>query len=314
MVGGPTTSSVATFDRLQVSLTAAEQKVTAVNTRLVAALKVQRSHARVGARWAAQASAAPLLSDQLLADKQSVLAQVQADNAGVAVSRLKLELGAAEQELAAVRSQASTSSFAAASGTLLSAPSYSSGYVFPVGGGPSVVSVSHTHHDYPAADIAAPAGSPVYALADGSVERAWHYPDPRCGIGFTMRSNDGYVWTYCHLAYLEPSVQAGVTLTGGAPVGLVGSTGHATGPHLHLQLQPATQYPQAMPWFQSLADRAFRWQDAAQVQTPVQMPMQGQIPTQARSLASVAGPTTLHPVFAVVPPTAPAEPLIQFSR
>ena len=38
---------------------------------------------------------------------------------------------------------------------------------------PRVVSVSHHHHDYPAADIAAPEGSPLYALADATVVYAW---------------------------------------------------------------------------------------------------------------------------------------------
>ena len=38
--------------------------------------------------------------------------------------------------------------------------------------------------------------------------------------------------------------QQGATLTAGQPVGLVGSTGRSTGPHLHLQLQPAASYPQ----------------------------------------------------------------------
>ena len=39
-------------------------------------------------------------------------------------------------------------------------------------------------------------------------------------------------------------------------------TGDASGPHLHLQLQPATSYPQNQAWFQSFAGSAFRWQDA----------------------------------------------------
>ena len=145
---------------------------------------------------------------------------------------------------------------------LLAAPSYQDKYVFPVGGGPQVVSVAHTHHDYPAADIAAPAGAPVYALADAVVVNAWHYPDPRCGIGLTIRTGDGLVWTYCHLAYLEPSVRGGVALSAGTAVGLVGSTGHSTGPHLHLQLQPPSSDPQNQPWFQRFAGSAFRWQDA----------------------------------------------------
>ena len=100
---------------------------------------------------------------------------------------------------------AAQASFAPAAGSLLSAPSYDGSYVFPVGGGPSVVSVSHHHHDYPAADIAAPEGTPVYALADATVERAWGYPSGNCGIGLTIATADGQTWTYCHLSYLDPA-------------------------------------------------------------------------------------------------------------
>jgi len=133
----------------------------------------------------------------------------------------------------------------------------------PVGGGAGLVSVSHSHHDYPAADIAAPENSPVYALSDAVVVKAWHLPDPRCGIGMTVRTLDGLVWTYCHLAYLEPGVVDGVPLSAGTSVGLVGHTGDASGPHLHLQLHPATSYPQDEGWFQSFAGTAFTWQDTA---------------------------------------------------
>ena len=78
-----------------------------------------------------------------------------------------------------------------------------------------------------------------------------------------MQTTDGQTWTYCHLSYLYPEVVKGATLTAGQPVGLVGSTGHTTGPHLHLQLQPAASYPQAQDWFQSYAGTAFQWSDAA---------------------------------------------------
>ena len=116
------------------------------------------------------------------------------------------------------------------------------------------------HHDYPAADIVAPEGTPLYALSDGTVLYAWSW-DERCGTGFTMQTTEGQTWTYCHLSYLEPAVTQGATLAAGDPVGLVGQSGHATGPHLHLQLQPASAYPQDEGWFQSFAGTAFRWSD-----------------------------------------------------
>jgi murein DD-endopeptidase MepM/ murein hydrolase activator NlpD len=139
-------------------------------------------------------------------------------------------------------------------------PAAVAGYVFPVGGGPEVVSVGHHHHDYPAADIAAPEGSPLFALADSFVLDT--YDVGNCGIGFSIELQDGTQYTYCHLSYREPAVRAGAALGAGQPVGLVGHTGHATGPHLHLQFDPATKYPQNEVWFQSFAGVAFSWQDA----------------------------------------------------
>jgi murein DD-endopeptidase MepM/ murein hydrolase activator NlpD len=90
-------------------------------------------------------------------------------------------------------------------------------------------------------------------------------------------------------------VNAGVSVAAGTQVGLVGMTGDATGPHLHLQLNPAASYPQQQPWFQGFANVAFRWQDAG---------------------ATDALPQT-HPVFAVVPAQAPAQstgPVVLFTR
>ena len=88
-------------------------------------------------------------------------------------------------------------------------------------------------------------------------------PSGGCGIGLTLRSTvDGREWTYCHMSFEEANIQAGVSVAAGALVGLVGATGDATGPHLHLQIDPPRSYPQVEPWFASFAGTAFRWQDA----------------------------------------------------
>ena len=195
----------------------------------------------------------------------------------------------------AARDRAAGASFAPGSGQVLGSPSYSGGYVFPVAGGAGVVRVGHTHHDYPAADIAAPEGTQLYALSDGTVQDASSEPNGNCGIGFTIATTDGLVWTYCHLAYLEPTVVAGAQLAAGQPVGLVGQTGHATGPHLHLQLQPATAYPQDEPWFQSFAGSAFSWSDGFQTETgsgPV-FEVVDEGSGSSRTLDSAAGPVVL---------------------
>jgi murein DD-endopeptidase MepM/ murein hydrolase activator NlpD len=76
-----------------------------------------------------------------------------------------------------------------------------------------------------------------------------------------MKTTDGQTWTYCHLSYLDPAVVPGAELKAGDSVGLVGQTGDATGPHLHLQLQPASSYPQEQAWFQGFSGTAFQWTD-----------------------------------------------------
>jgi len=253
-----------TLDRLQVSLDGARADVAKVNRELVTALKVQRGWAKLERRAQARADGVQLLSKQLELQKGATQLGVREHEAEVHVAELRAQLAQATAALTKARSQAQSAASAPAAGALFASPvSNDSGYVFPVGGGPSIVSVSHHHHDYPAADIAAPEGSPVYALSDAVVLRSWAQPDPRCGIGLTLRAGDGQEWTYCHLSYLDPQVAPGAVLTAGQSVGLVGHTGDASGPHLHLQLDPPTQYPQLEPWFERFAGTAFRWQDAA---------------------------------------------------
>jgi murein DD-endopeptidase MepM/ murein hydrolase activator NlpD len=228
-----------------------------------------------------------LISERL--DAQRMAAEVGAElgERREELARLEQDLQAAEDDLAEAGQSSAGGAFAPASGFLASTPSFQGEFVFPVGGGPELVSVARDHHDYPAADIAAPAGSPVYALSIVSVLQSWSEPTGRCGIGATVQTQDGREWTYCHLAYLDAGVTPGAELAAGRFMGLVGTTGHSTGPHLHLQFQPATSYPQEEQWFSAFAGTAFRWQ--------------GEVPAVARVFAvapAVASALNSAPAFA----------------
>ena len=220
---------------------------------------------------AEQRAGDPSLSDEefqaVEMEVTGLVLRQEAELERLAVRRARLEEAAqlVDDLRNAAQEQASTYSFSRTSAVdALGAPHFSGQYVFPVGGGAAVVSVGADHHDYPAADIAAPEGSPLYALADGVVVDVYPTPTGRCGIGFSIQIVDGRTFLYCHLSYVDPTVSQGTALAAGTPVGLVGSTGNSTGPHLHLQLVPSSGgYPQHEGWFQSFAGVAFRWQDEA---------------------------------------------------
>jgi murein DD-endopeptidase MepM/ murein hydrolase activator NlpD len=261
------TELVVELDQLQVRVDAAEERVAAASQALHEAEAAEAEILAAEQQQLARVDDIELLSARL--DAQQEIVQTGADRhagASALVEQRRQELAQAEAELTAARDAARGASFTPGAATLLGAPQASGQYVFPVGGGPSVVSVGHDHHDYPAADIAAPHGSPVYALENAVVLNT--SSDDRCGLGIRLQGADGLQWQYCHLAYVDPTVVEGAMLAAGAPVGLVGSTGHSSGPHLHLALKPETSYPQQMPWFASLAGIAFSWQDAPAATEP----------------------------------------------
>ena len=80
-------------------------------------------------------------------------------------------------------------------------------------------------------DLAAPENSHVRVVAEGRVVFAGDY----AGFGklVTVEHRDGYTSLYGHLA--EITVNAGDKIPAGALIGRVGSTGLATGPHLHFE-------------------------------------------------------------------------------
>ena len=302
-----TGGEVVTFslDRLQVQLDKAREQVSRVNRSLVRAQRAARAARGVERRLARKAKAAALVSDRLALERHAFEAGSRADRAADLVRQRRDALDDAQAALDTARAGVATT--AMAPGSLFGSASFGDGYVFPVGGGPGQVSVGHYHHDYPAADIAAPSGAPLYALADGVVEAAWPLGAGNCGIGFKLLAADGRTWTYCHLSFLEPSVTAGVFLSAGTPVGLVGSTGHSTGPHLHLQTGPVLTYPQEESWFQSFAGTAFSWQDeGGHEAVPV-----------AQFASAPVFEVVEKPVFEVVEAveaeTAPADQVVEFT-
>lgn len=79
-------------------------------------------------------------------------------------------------------------------------------------------------------DYTAPAGTPVKAVAGGTVRlaRDFYYS----GLTLFLDHGAGLVSVYMHLEKML--VAEGQDVTAGQVIGRVGSTGRATGPHLHL--------------------------------------------------------------------------------
>jgi murein DD-endopeptidase MepM/ murein hydrolase activator NlpD len=276
--GGGDADVVFALDRIAIDLNEAQALVASLSEALAAAEQHELElTARAGELAGPADDLGLLLSDRLAAEQDAFEADQERLTAAAEVERLRGELEQAEAALEQARNGARSASFTPAAADLLGMPSRADGYVFPVGGGPGAVSVGHDHHDYPAADIAAPLGSPVFALADAVVLSL--VDDGRCGIGLTLRSHDGLEWVYCHLSHRDAALQPGLLLAAGQWIGLVGSTGRSTGPHLHLGLKPA-RYPQEMPWFQEFAQIAFTWQDAAPADGSLPGPIFAVIPSQ----------------------------------
>ncbi|HEM7799603.1 M23 family metallopeptidase [Burkholderia cenocepacia] len=102
--------------------------------------------------------------------------------------------------------------------------------------GARVHPVSGARHVHSGVDLAAPAGRAVHASERGVVR--FIGTEPR-GYGkyVVIRHDGGYTSYYAHLSAFEPTLRTGARIARGQRVGAVGSTGTATGPHLHFEVR-----------------------------------------------------------------------------
>lgn len=112
-------------------------------------------------------------------------------------------------------------------------------YLFPVPNSSEITQEYSAEHK--AIDIAASSGSPVYAAEDGTVSyvQIWDGSYDTTGMMsyghmVEIRHADGNTTLYAHLS--EINVQQGEKVVRGQRIGRVGSTGNATGPHLHFEV------------------------------------------------------------------------------
>lgn len=83
-------------------------------------------------------------------------------------------------------------------------------------------------------DIACPAGTPILAADDGVVTRV-QYIETGYGHNIMIDHGDGVVTLYGHMTTIY--VKNGETVKRGQEIGLEGSTGRSTGPHLHFEVR-----------------------------------------------------------------------------
>lgn len=100
--------------------------------------------------------------------------------------------------------------------------------------------ILRTHLPHPGVDFAAERGTPIRAVGDGIItEAGWN---GAYGKSIDIKHDATYTSRYAHLGSYAEGIRGGVAVTKGQVIGYVGSTGRATGPHLHFEMYKDQQY------------------------------------------------------------------------
>jgi murein DD-endopeptidase MepM/ murein hydrolase activator NlpD len=84
-------------------------------------------------------------------------------------------------------------------------------------------------------DFAAPTGTPIRASGDGTVD----FVGAQSGYGnvVVLKHWGNYSTAYAHMSRIASGLRKGEKISQGEVIGYVGSTGWATGPHLHYEFR-----------------------------------------------------------------------------
>ncbi len=211
---------------------AAQEEAKAALAEQEATLQAQRSEA--DAYLIELAAAYDNLTDEYLANE----AEEEALRKEIMEAQAAYEaaLSAEEAERLAQQNQNNV----AGSGSTSNVTPSTSGFISPLPGG-AYVTCAYGWRIHPTwgdrrfhygVDLAASQGTPIYAIAAGTVTTAT-YGDAN-GYYVSISHGNGYGSVYCHMTNYIVSV--GDSVSQGQVIGYVGSTGWSTGPHLHFEI------------------------------------------------------------------------------
>lgn len=213
------------------------ERLTVLEERQVAA-----EAAREREEAAAEEREAELAS--LRAQRQELLADARAD-----LKRLIKEEKERQARLRALEAarRATLNSLPYASSGAASAAVPAGSYLFPVAGparfSDDWLAARPGGRSHQGIDIFAAAGTPIVAVADGSLYNVGYN-----GLGgwrLWLRDGNGTTYYFAHLTAFAPAAREGASVTRGTVVGYVGTSGDAQGtsPHLHFEIHPGGGYP-----------------------------------------------------------------------